>query len=231
MAPFGSCTAHRASHAGAARWGLKGPVLEIGVYRGKYLSVLYKLSEPDESVVGVDLFVDTGKPEEDSAIARGNVAAACGENARLRIVVGDSIELTTTRLREETGGGLRFVSIDGGHTRELVRRDLENAAPLLQPGGIMALDDAFNFGTPGVIEGITDFLRQAQPPLAPFAVCYNKLFVTTPDFHQRCVDATLGFLEQATWLPTRERTLEYRRGNKVSAFIPKMFGFEIVPFA
>src|SRR5258708_11141633 len=138
----------------------------------------------------------------DSAIARGNVAAACGENARLRIVVGDSIELTTTRLREETGGGLRFVSIDGGHTRELVRRDLENAAPLLQPGGIMALDDAFNFGTPAVIEGITDFLRQAQPPLAPFAACYNKLFVPTPTFPQPSLHPPLGFPHHPPCPPT-----------------------------
>ena len=113
----------------------------------------------------------------------------------------------------------------------LFRSDLENASPLLQPGGIMALDDAFNFGTPGVIEGITDFFREAKPALAPFAVCYNKLFVTTPDYHERYVRATLDFLDEAIWLPTCERTLEYRRGNQVGAFTPTMFGYEVVPFA
>ena len=121
------------------------------------------------------------------------------------------------------------MSVDGGHTRELVRKDLESCTPILQAGGIMALDDAFNFGTPGVIEGITGFFHEAKPALAPFALCYNKLFVTTPDFHARYLQATLEFVEEATLLPTSKRTLDHRRQN--SNFTPTMFGYEIVPFA
>ena len=93
----------------------------------------------------------------------------------------------------------------------------------------MALDDAFNFGTPGVIEGIAEFFFRHKPALAPFAQCYNKLFVTTPDFHARYLGATLQFVEEMA-LPTCERTRAQRRENQTYDFTPMMFGYEVVPF-
>jgi len=194
-------------------------------------AVLHQLSRPDEIVVGVDLFVGCNDTKAEVARVQANIAAACGDHARLKVIVADSMDLTPESLLQETGGPVRFASIDGGHTRELVRKDLESCTPILQAGGIMALDDAFNFGTPGVIEGITDFFHEANPALAPFAICYNKLFVTTPDFHARYVQATLDFLEEVTWLPTRDRSLAYRKQSIEGHFTPTMFGYEIVPFA
>ena len=220
-------TAHMA--AAQHSQGVAGPTLEIGVYKGKYLSVLYQVAQPDEAVVGVDLFI--GAPDYGQIVAtvRSNVAAACGEAARLRIVVADSLELTSERVLAEGGGQLfRFVSIDGGHTPQLVFHDLETCVPVLRDGGIIALDDIFNFLVPGVMEGINAFFLQRKPGLAPFAYCYNKLFVTTPDFHARYFREALEFVDQATWLPTHERTLASRRENKANAFTPTIFGYEIV---
>ena len=218
--------------AGAQRaLGIAGPTLEIGVFKGKYLSVLYKLSRPDEIVVGVDLFVGSASVMLDVHRVRSNIKAACGDHARLKVVVADSLQLTSERLSDEVNGTpFRFISIDGGHTRELVLHDLEVAYPLLQAGGIMALDDAFNFTTPGVAEGIAEFFFRHTPALAPFAVCYNKLFVTTPDFHARYFAETLKFLDGVTWLPMHERTLARRRENAASGFAPAMFGYEVVCF-
>ena len=211
--------------------GIGGPVLEIGVFKGKYLSVLYKLSAPDEAVVGVDLFVGATDKAPAADAVRAHIAAACGDNSRLRILVADSLELDSAKLARESGESrFRFVSIDGGHTKELVRRDLETAHPLLQPGGIIALDDVFNFGTPGVAEGVTEFFLERKPALAPFAICYNKVFVTTPDFHARYLRETLGFLEESPWLSTSRKTLARRRENGASDFTPMLFGYEVVPF-
>jgi peptidoglycan/xylan/chitin deacetylase (PgdA/CDA1 family) len=208
-----------------------GPTLEIGVFKGKYLSVLYKLSRPDEIVVGVDFFAGFSSMQDGVDIVRANIAEACGDQARLRIVVADSMQLTSDRIAEETGGaGFRFISIDGGHTRELVLHDLELAYPLLQRGGIIALDDAFNYTTPGVIEGIAGFFLRHKPELAPFALCYNKMFVTTPDFHARYLRETSKFLDEASWLPTQERTLDRRRDNQAGGFTPAIFGYEVIPF-
>lgn len=211
--------------------GLSGPTLEIGVFKGKYLSVLYEFSRPDETVVGVDLFVGAGDLREVVEGVRANIAAACGDNRRLRIVVEDSMKLAAPRVRKEAGAdAFRFISIDGGHTREIVYRDLSLAAEVLQRGGIIALDDAFNHTTPGVIEGITEYFFRHKPALAPFAHCYNKLFVTTPEHHQRYLADTWRFVEEATWLPTHERTISARDANKAVGYAPEMFGYEIVAF-
>jgi peptidoglycan/xylan/chitin deacetylase (PgdA/CDA1 family)/predicted O-methyltransferase YrrM len=211
--------------------GISGPVLEIGVFRGKYLSVLYELSTPDERVVGVDLFVGASDKDAAAARARADIAAACGDDSRLAILVADSLELDAAKLARLSGeGAFRFVSIDGGHTRELVHRDLETASPLLQPGGIMALDDVFNFGTPGVLEGVAEFFLRAKPALAPFAICYNKVFVTTPDFHARYLAGARRFLDEYPWLPTSRNTLARCRENAQAGFTPMLFGYEVLPF-
>ncbi len=211
--------------------GLSGPTLEIGVYKGKYLSLLYWLSCPGEVVVGVDLFVGTPDARGDVELVTANVAKACGEAKRLRIVVADSLELTSDALAKETGGApLRFVSIDGGHTREIVLRDLESSYPLLGKGGIMALDDAFNSTTPGVIEGIADFFLRGKPDLAPFALCYNKMFVTTPDFHATYLREAQRFAEETTWLPMHERTRARQAENRDVGFTTRLFGYEVISF-
>jgi peptidoglycan/xylan/chitin deacetylase (PgdA/CDA1 family) len=208
-----------------------GPTLEIGVYKGKYLSVLYEVSRHDEIVVGVDLFIGASNAEDVVTLVRSNIAAACGDASRLKIVVADSMQLTSDRLLAEAGGKpFRFVSIDGGHTAEVVSHDLETAYHALCEGGIMALDDIFNPGVPGVVEGIAEFFLRRKPALAPFAYCYNKLFVTTPQFHARYLREALTFLDQVTWLPTHQRTQRSRRENRANNFTPAIFGYEIVCF-
>ncbi|HUL95339.1 MAG TPA: class I SAM-dependent methyltransferase [Usitatibacter sp.] len=210
---------------------LSGPVLEIGVFKGKYLSVLYMLAEPGEAVVGVDLFIGASNTQAVIEEVQANVAKACGGASRLKLLVADSLKTSAAALRELAGNSpLRFISVDGGHTREVVRNDMALAYSLLQPGGIIALDDAFNHTTPGVIEGTAEFFLRSAPALAPFAHCYNKLFLTTPDHHRRYLDETRRFVEKVDWLPATERTRNWIRENSAIGFTPEMFGFEIIPF-
>jgi len=210
--------------------GIAGPTLEIGVYKGKYLAVLYALSGEDERVVGIDLFIGSSNLPKDVRAVHDNIARACGDSRRLDVVVADSMELDSGILEGHTGGKARFISIDGGHTREIVFKDLESATPLLARGGIMALDDVYNFSTPGVAEGVANFFLSRKPALAPFAACYNKLFVTHPDFHGRYLAEAVRFAEESTWLATHEPTMARRRENLSGGFTPTLFGHEVLPF-
>ena len=211
--------------------GLRGPALEIGVFKGKYLAVLYKLSAPGEAVVGVDLFVGAARKADPAEEVRAHIARACGEAERLSIVIADSRDLTPARLKEAArASSFRMISVDAGHTRELVLHDMQVVAPLLQPGGVMALDDFYNHTTPGVTEGISEFFLRDRPALAPFAHCYNKLFVTTPEYHGRYLEEAWRFAREATWLEASARTLARRRENDAVGFRPELFGYEIAPF-
>jgi predicted O-methyltransferase YrrM len=179
----------------------------------------------------VDLFVGASNTDQPAERARSHVAKACGGAPRLRILVADSMELTADRLTDKTRvKSFRFISIDGGHTAEIVHRDLETCYPLLTAGGIIALDDVFNWITPGVLEGVAKFFLERKPALAPFAQCYNKLFVTTPEFHGRYLAAAQQFLEEVSWLPMHRNTRENWRLNKEGGFTPRLFGYEIAPF-
>ncbi len=222
-------TAHmvRAQHA----MGIGGPTLEIGVFKGKYLAVLYELSQPDEIVVGVDLFVGSPNPADEVPGVRSNIASACGGASRLKIVVADSLRLTGEAVLAESGGQrYRFVSVDGGHTAPVVFHDLETALGGLREGGIMALDDVYNPLTPGVMEGVADFFIRRKPALAPFAYCYNKLYATTPGHHARYLGECRAFLDQNPWLRMRRYTLENAEANRAMGFTPALFGHEIFVF-
>ena len=102
------------------------------------------------------------------ATVRSNVAAACGEAARLRIVVADSLELTSERVLAE-GDGQPFPVREhrwGTHAAAGLPRP-GDLRPVLRDGGIIALDDIFNFLVPGVMEGINAFFLQRKPGLRP----------------------------------------------------------------
>ena len=192
--------------------------------------MLYELSRPDEIVVGVDLFVGSPNPAEEVPTVRSNIASACGDASRLKIVVADSLQITSERVLDESGGeSYRFVSIDGGHTAQVVSHALETALGSMREGGIVALDDVFNPLTPGVVEGVAAFFMGREPSLAPFAYCYNKLYATTLN------------ITRATW-PNVVRSSTRIRGCACAVHArepggeshqrlpPAMFGHEIFVF-
>ena len=79
--------------------GLRGDSLEIGVYKGKCLSVLCHASAPGERVVGIDLFIGARDPEEVARSAGASMTNVCGDAARVEILVADSLALTVPELR------------------------------------------------------------------------------------------------------------------------------------
>jgi len=64
--------------------------------------------------------------------------AAWGERRRVPGLLGGEVNL---------GGPISMVFIDGDHTYEQARRDLDNAERWLAPGGYALLDDSDEFGT------------------------------------------------------------------------------------
>jgi hypothetical protein len=161
-----------------ANSGTLASVLEIGVYQGKYLSLLFHLSR--QLVIGVDLF--QGNASQAKVISNFN--RLFGELDRLKLVSADSRQLSSDVLKSlSNGNAFSFISIDGDHSSEAVHHDLALADELLCREGLVALDDFLNPRAMGVAEGaFRYFLKRSKTGLAPFAYCGNKLFLARP-FH------------------------------------------------
>lgn len=138
--------------------GVTGDILEIGTYKGKTASVLAVALRPGEKLYLVDLFdklpangsqgSDTEEHEKRSAAwwdanpafteaqLISTLCSAMGEELRpfLVTVKTDSKYLTLP-------GPFRFIHVDGCHTYEMAKHDIEYAITHLVPEGVVAVDD------------------------------------------------------------------------------------------
>ena len=92
-------------------------------------------------------------------------------------MAADSLSLTDDDIRSirQDHEPFRLISVDGGHTREHVVRDLLTAVQLAHVEGLILIDDWFHPGFPGVTEGYFDLARSAQLPFVPIFVHLKKL--------------------------------------------------------
>jgi hypothetical protein len=179
------------------RWqddaGITGGVFEIGVFAGKYLSLLYQLStDARRPVLGLDTF--QWYPREKVI---ENFDRIFGQPDRLLLLTGDSTQIQPAEIQDKLGGKPCFISVDGAHTATAVLNDLNLSQQILADGGIVAIDDLLNPRAIGVSEGAYRYFlsREKAADLAPFAYCANKLFAA----HRRDV----ARFHEAAWQFTR----------------------------
>lgn len=117
-------------------------LLEIGTARGGTLFLLCQAAAPDATIISLDLpYGRNGggfprwKEPTYHAFAR--------PGQRLILQRGDSHDpASRAAVQSALGGeGLDFILIDGDHSYAGVRADYESYAPLLAPGGMIALHD------------------------------------------------------------------------------------------
>jgi len=165
--------------------GIKGDIAEIGVHHGKSFMLLTFGARPEETLYAIDLFeqqhlnVDrSGCGNRETFLA--NVARFSPE-AKVK-----AIAMSSTLLRgaeKPFEGPLRFLSIDGGHTKALTYNDLEVANEVLADDGMCCLDDVLNPHWTGVISGLFVFMGVSNT-LVPFALFPNKIFMCRPHYQK-----------------------------------------------
>jgi methyltransferase family protein len=162
--------------------GYDSAILEIGVYKGKYLSVLYNRAQRTaQSVVGIDTFQWSSREDVVSTFA-----SLFGSVEHLGLVTHDSSRLEPAHVMEMLGGRrASFISVDGDHAASVVRHDLILSKQVLSEGGIIAVDDVLNPKAIGVSEGFYRFfLESGEQSLRPFAYCANKLFLAESPYDE-----------------------------------------------
>ena len=170
--------------------GVYGNIAEFGVHHGLFLFLLNALRNDDEECFAIDVF-DEQRLNVDcsgcgsSAVFRSHLETLMTLQRRFfRIVQRDTMSFSTSEVVELLGKkGVKFFSIDAGHTIQHAVNDLCLVQEVLVPGGIVALDDYMSPHWPGVTEGFYRFTGSANRRLRPLSYFQNKLFLTTVSEH------------------------------------------------
>jgi hypothetical protein len=174
------------------RSGLRGDVCEIGVHHGKLFCLLANSTLSDEVAHAVDVFGDQHKNVDNSGFGDRDIfernVAKYAPLATLDIIQESSLDLGRTSLMNSR---LRMVSIDGGHTSEIVLNDIRIIEQCLVKGGIVVLDDVLNPHWLGVITGIADYYHLGGK-LVPFAGSPNKIYLTSDEESARAYKHNLS---------------------------------------
>jgi cephalosporin hydroxylase len=131
--------------------GVRGDLVEIGVYHGRSALVLAHHAARDERVILCDTFEACGGAYPDQATPE-RVRSALGPNVDLRVC-------SSSALRFERP--IRFAHIDGDHTYAGALADLRLCAPSLLPGGVLVVDDYHHKDFPEVTPAVDAFLRES----------------------------------------------------------------------
>lgn len=160
--------------------------LEIGVHEGKFFIPLEIVSPDNVKAFALDVFDMQMFNIDHSGLGNlerfeANVKKYSRIPERVNIFKEDSFNILSTVLKDKK---YSLISIDGGHTVQHIMFDMEFAANTLQAGGIIIVDDFPNNSWTGVLEGVTLFFHQNRHRIAPFAVGYNKLFISTVSYQK-----------------------------------------------
>ncbi|ROO63267.1 methyltransferase family protein [Micromonospora sp. Llam0] len=163
--------------------GFRGDIVEIGAYKGKSAILLGFFPAAGESLTVCDIFdsgamVSDGNAQENAAFYPGLHQADFEKNYlrfhdRLpRVHVGPSEELG----KVVAAGSCRLVHIDGGHTYEVARADMETARRALGSGGVVVVDDWSSAHIPGVAMALWEQYLSGE--LTPLAFTKGKFYAT-----------------------------------------------------
>lgn len=164
------------------RAGVRGALLEIGVYQGASAILLGYIRQPGERFVVCDIFDQAASSEESGIEQRRWYAdlTRAGFEANYRRWHRDLPEIvaapSSTLDQPQYEKVFRFVHVDGSHVYEDVREDVRLAGGLVADGGVVVFDDYCNSMLPGVACAVWEAVGGGS--LLPFAATEAKLYCT-----------------------------------------------------
>jgi hypothetical protein len=156
--------------------GWSGSLLEIGVYAGRFLSILARDAfRRNSRLLGIDPFLHFDIENVRERFRR--LAPEGRVDANLVLAQDFSVNWTADRLLTSLGERARFIHIDGSHDRVDVLWDLHVSDGVLTPTGIIAVDDWLNPQCLGVMEATFQFFQHQPRMSVPFALVPGKLLL------------------------------------------------------
>lgn len=135
-------------------------IVEIGTAKGGTLLLLARSAHPRATLISIDL--PDGNFGEGYPVWRIPIYRRFALPTQALTLIRADSHLGSTRERVETaleGRQIDLLFIDGDHTYEGVRRDYEDYAPLVRPGGLIAFHDIVE-GPPEAVGGVPRFWKE-----------------------------------------------------------------------
>ena len=160
-------------HQMACGW--HGGLLEIGVFQGKYFSVLARSAQDSgDRLLGIDNFMYA---PADIGLGGARRTSRTRATPRSRSGAAARARSRRTAIEGELGAAVRFAGIDGSHAAADVADDLALAEHVLARHGILAIGRLSSIRARlGLAKRRISFSAHV-PHLRPFALFGNKLFV------------------------------------------------------
>lgn len=155
-------------------------IVELGVFQGRTALIMAwgATQGSGAHVTGIDPWdlegnvYDPPFTDAESRIWAEYRVRELGYGERVQLVQAFSADVAETW----TGAPVGLLFVDGDHTKEGARRDIEAWAPHLAPGATIAVDDYHHPDWPGVAEAVDELV--AEGFLAPVEVFHDRLAVT-----------------------------------------------------
>ena len=184
--------------------GVRGPIVEIGPFEGRFFIALAKSLRDDEQALGIDLF-DWPNPQ-----VKDRFVANCDKHgvseARRIVWQADSRKMKPDELLAKLGGKRpRFIHVDGEHSRKVLSGDLELSTAVLAEGGIIVLDDMLHPGYPTLMVAVQDYLERHQEMCVlaiidrETIVAATKFVICHRDWFKRYEEALLSAYKDNVW--------------------------------
>ncbi|MFI8171201.1 class I SAM-dependent methyltransferase [Streptomyces sp. NPDC085931] len=165
--------------------GIRGDLLELGVYLGKSAILLGHHLQPGETFTVCDLFEGEAPDGANQAEAAKSYASLTRQafernylsfHDSLPTVIAAPSSVVPQRVAP---GTCRFVHIDASHLYEHVYGDIGAAHDVLRPEGVVVLDDFRSEHTPGV--SVAAWEAVLNRGLRPICLSTQKLYGTWGD--------------------------------------------------
>ena len=205
-------------------YGIYGSVGEIGVYYGKFASVLatFTATEYGERFFICDIFrnpkhmkLKTAKGRKEEFEKTMNLVGFSmytdDEPKRIRVWDDSSIYMSKMLYKAMKIPSFRLYSIDGNHFQPYVLHDLEHVTCALREGGIIAVDDYINNKTPGIKGALKHFMKMyGNNVIVPLVIIHNKMYLCTASWYQKYMEyiADKGIDKVMNWCKRTKLVLE-----------------------
>ncbi len=177
--------------------GRSGSLLEIGVYAGRFCSVLARDAARRAShLVGIDPFLKfplTEVRERLEVAIEYAYSLNDFQAPKITLMEDYSGNWTQDRLLKLLGERARFIHVDGSHLRADVLWDITLADSVMMPHGVIALDDFNNLQCMGVMEATFQFFEVEPRACVPFAYVGGKLLLCGRLYRQEYIERLEAF--------------------------------------